>query len=286
MRQNEKAETLAKVIERFHDRVSRPVLTDLAVDWNGLDAEELSPAFVPDLFAGQPLLLHARYGKAGSAPVTIKGKMLGKPWRMTVNVALPEKEAANAVQGPLWARSRITDLERLNLGAESADNREKIIALALEHKLVTRFTSYVAVDESPSDGNKDPLLAPVEAELPEGTRYEGFFGGNAAVSGYTGAKFASATGGRYAPPGYSGRGAYSQPKFLGSGGATYSPDFFSSGRVSSELNKTAEAAGAGPVDQAPPAARRDLRAALALGLLAAAVFLGTRFRRRRGSRPA
>lgn len=209
VRQNEKPEKLEKVIEKFYDRISRPVLTDLTVDWNGLDVSDLSPAFVPDLFAGQPLLIHARYNKSGSAPVLIRGKLMGKPWKMSVNVTLPEKEPANDAMGPLWARSRITDLERLNLSKPDADIKEKIIELALAHKLVTSYTSFVAVDESPvSSKGKKPLVVPVESELPEGTRYEGFFG----ASG-------SSLGGGYGSAA-SVRGAFGQAKFAGSmGGA-------------------------------------------------------------------
>lgn len=194
VRQNEKAEKLEKVIERFYDRISRPVLTDLSVDWNGLDVDELSPSFIPDLFAGQPLLLHARYKKSGSAPVLIRGKLMGKPWKMSVSVNLPEKEAANGAMGTLWARSRITDLDRLNLRGENADAKARIIELALAHKLVTSYTSFVAVDESPVDPNgKKPRLVPVESELPEGTQYEGFFGGAAGAGGsLSGASFGAA----------------------------------------------------------------------------------------------
>ncbi|MCX5791529.1 MAG: VIT domain-containing protein [Elusimicrobia bacterium] len=95
-----------------------------------------------------------------------------------------QREPANGAMGPLWARARITDLERLNYRGEDADAREKIIQLALEHKLVTRFTSFVAVDESPVQANwKKPLVVPVESELPEGTQYEGFFGSASGAGG-------------------------------------------------------------------------------------------------------
>ena len=242
VRQNEKEEKVKEVIGRFYDRISRPVLTDLAVDWNGLDVREVSPAFVPDLFAGQPLLLHARYGKAGSAPVKINGKLRGKPWKMLVKVNLPELEAANAAMGPLWARSRITDLERLNLGGENADNREKIIELALEHHLVTRFTSFVAVDETVvSNDGKEPLLVPVESELPEGTKYEGFFGNMdksaspmMAPAGYRGCANPGSAGGvsgGYTTPAFNRMGANGQAKFAGSKTmAMYSMDLFQGGK--------------------------------------------------------
>jgi len=178
VRQDEKPARLEKMIERFYDRIAKPVLTDLAVDWNGLDVMDASPAVMRDLFAGQPVFIHARYKKSGSGPVMLRGKLRGKPWKMAVKVELPERETGNSAMGPLWARARITELGRAMYGKEDADAREKIIQLALEHNLVTEYTSFVAVDQSTHSAGQAPLLVPVESELPEGTRYEGFFGGS------------------------------------------------------------------------------------------------------------
>lgn len=187
VRQDEKHAKLEKMIEKFYDRIAKPVLTDLSVDWKGLDVLDASPAVMPDLFAGQPVFLHAKYGKSGSAAVTLRGKMAGKPWEMAVNVVLPAKETGNAALGPLWARSRIIELSRALYGKEDADVKERITMLGLRHSLVTQYTSFVAVDESPAAAGQTPLLVPVESELPEGTKYEGFFGQAAGYGGATGA---------------------------------------------------------------------------------------------------
>ena len=39
------------------------------VDWNGLDVRDVTPALIPDVYAGQPLIVSGRYGKAGRATV-------------------------------------------------------------------------------------------------------------------------------------------------------------------------------------------------------------------------
>ncbi|MDD2806614.1 MAG: VIT domain-containing protein [Elusimicrobiales bacterium] len=183
VRQDEKPAKLEKVIEKFYDRISKPVLTDLAVDWKGLDVADASPAVLRDLFSGQPVFIHARYKKAGSAAVVLRGKMKGQPWEMPVQVNLPARETANAALGPLWARSRITELSRAMYGRQDAGLKEKITGLALEHKLVSEYTSFVAVDQSTAAPGQAPLLVPVESALPEGTRYEGFFGGAGGAAG-------------------------------------------------------------------------------------------------------
>ncbi|MDD5210412.1 MAG: VIT domain-containing protein [Elusimicrobiales bacterium] len=257
VRYNEKAEKLEKVIERFYERISRPVLTDLSVDWNGLDVADLSPSFIPDLFAGQPLLLHARYNKGGSAPVLIRGKLMGKPWKMSVSVNLPEKEMANGAMGTLWARSSITDLERLNLRGENADAKARIIELALAHKLVTGYTSFVAVDESPVDPKgKKPLLIPVESELPEGTQYEGFFGRAGGGGSLSGASFGAAAV----------RGSFGQAKYARMASPASSAMLSMESADGASSLHEAKAAGSGNRVKALPE-REDIVAGLALKLL-------------------
>lgn len=214
VRQDERPARLEKVIERFYERISRPVMTDLEIDWNGLDVKEQEPVVVRDLFAGQPLFIHAKYGRGGAATLAVKGKMHGKPWAVPVRVKLPEKEKGNAAMGPLWARARIAGLTRKMYGNyETGEIEDEITALGLEHSLVTKYTSFVAVDESTAVDGK-PLLVPVESELPEGTRYEGFFGGS---------------GGGYAGSGSSPKGMLASVRgMFSSRGTAYSASAFTS----------------------------------------------------------
>ncbi|MCX5797584.1 MAG: VIT domain-containing protein [Elusimicrobia bacterium] len=187
VRQDERQAKLEKVISGFYDRIAKPYLTDLSVDWNGLKVLDPSPLYVPDLFAGQPVFIHGRYETPGKATITLQGKLNGKAWSMPVEVDLPDQAPKHEPMGPLWARSRITELERQCYQGKNETVENQITELALKHKLVSRFTSFVAVDETPTvaKGQK-PMVVPVEAPIPEGTVHEGFFGG-AAVSAVRGA---------------------------------------------------------------------------------------------------
>jgi Ca-activated chloride channel family protein len=244
VRQDEKHAKLEKVIENFYERISKPVLTDLSMDWNGLEVLEQTPSAIPDLFAGQPVYVHARYNKSGSAEVRLKGKLRGKAWEMPVKVTLPAAESANAAMGPLWAKARITQLSRFTYGGASPDAVEKITMLGLEHGLVTEYTSFVAVDQSTAAAGQKPMLVNVESELPEGTRYEGFFGG-------AGGAVAAARGAAVSMAGNKGISFESK--------SVYSPNLF---QAPAEADKLAQAA------PAAPAAGGNGAAALAAELLA------------------
>ena len=60
------------------DKIAAPVLTDIEFEWPDGGAREVYPQRLPDLFAGEPLLV----GIAGTLPasVTIRGRMAGAPW--------------------------------------------------------------------------------------------------------------------------------------------------------------------------------------------------------------
>ena len=57
---------------------SNPLLTDVSVDWAGLDVSETYPSRLPDVFSAKPVVVTGRYGTAGSAVVRLKGMADGR----------------------------------------------------------------------------------------------------------------------------------------------------------------------------------------------------------------
>jgi Ca-activated chloride channel family protein len=157
---------------KFVALVDKPVLTDIAVDWDGLEVSDVYPRFTPDLFAGRPLVLHARYGRGGRANVRVSGTFAGERHEQTIAVALPDRPngTANDSQRVLWARAAVADrLNRMSLREDEALVRE-VTELGLRHAIVTPYTSFVAVDveETPSQPNAQeaaptPTLSPARS---------------------------------------------------------------------------------------------------------------------------
>src|SRR5262249_22690142 len=169
-------DTAEAAIDALFRRVDSPYLTDVELDWNGLDVAATGP--IPDVFAGQPLVVYGRYKKGGRATVEVRGKLAGKPYAQRLEVALPAEEPRNAALATLWARREI---DRLTAEGEvkGADGVEKaIVDLALEHHLMTRYTSFVAVEERiVAEAGGPPRRVEVPNELPEGVSPDRIFGG-------------------------------------------------------------------------------------------------------------
>jgi Ca-activated chloride channel family protein len=166
---------------RFQERVRSPLLTDISIDWGGLPVADVLPAHIPDLFAARPLVISGRYSAAGNGVIRLKGKMAGHDFTREIRVNLPASQAENDVLETLWARRQIADLmsqdfHGLQRGTPRDDLKAQITKLGLEFRLMTPFTSFVAVEETTVTEGGEPRRVDVPVEMPQGMSYQGVFG--------------------------------------------------------------------------------------------------------------
>jgi Ca-activated chloride channel family protein len=169
------------VARRFWERISSPVLTDLRLEFEGLDVEDVLPLEPSDVWAERPLVVHARYRGPGRGRVIASGFRGGEPYREAIELALPAREPRHAALASLWARARVDELLRRDLAALQsgrfpAELRAQVEEVALAQRLVTPFTSFVAIDERVvnREGRLESVTVPVE--MPQGVTHEGVFG--------------------------------------------------------------------------------------------------------------
>lgn len=167
----------SKAAKRFHERVQNPLLTDIEVDWGGLQVADVLPKQIPDLFSAKPLILTGKYKAAGQATIRLRGKQAGQMLTREIAVDFPAAQPQHNVLATLWARTKIDDLTMQDPGnAERLDLRESITALGLQYRLMTQYTSFVAVEEKIITDGTTPRRVDVPVEMPEGVSYEGVFG--------------------------------------------------------------------------------------------------------------
>lgn len=159
--------------KRFHERVRAPLLTDVAVDWNNLPVADVYPQKTQDLFSAKPVVLHGRFTAAGSGTIRLRGKQAGREIVREITVKFPERETAHDTLATLWARSRVEDLTKQDYENKKPEIKEAITNLGLEFRLLTPFTSFVAVEELVTTEGGQPRRVEVPVELPEGVSAEG-----------------------------------------------------------------------------------------------------------------
>ncbi len=170
-------EGLDEAVARLYKRLDRPLLTDLELSFRGMEVTELYPERLPDLFAGQPLVVVGRYRRTDGPPaVELKGKLGTRPYRRELLLELQRAPEEQPVVGTLWARRKIDHLSFRNRHVQPEDV-EAIAELGLRFKLVTAYTSFVAVEkELLADPGLPLTQVLMPNELPKGVSMKGIFG--------------------------------------------------------------------------------------------------------------
>ncbi|MCA9502616.1 MAG: VWA domain-containing protein [Myxococcales bacterium] len=132
---------------RFTRYVATPVLTDVRVEVAGFDAYDLEPRVLPDVLAERPVVLMGKWRGEPAGEIVVRGVTGTGAWSQRIRVEDAPPLAEHRALPILWARARIDALTRTGFAEPDAEARAEILALGLHHRLLTRFTSFVAVSK-------------------------------------------------------------------------------------------------------------------------------------------
>jgi Ca-activated chloride channel family protein len=156
-------EPLEEALRCILRELGEPLIRDLRIE----NAEDPAPELLPDVFPGRAATVFFRL-EEGAARIRVRGRLAAGVFEEEV---WPEAVELPAI-ARLWARARTQDLEDRFRGGEK-DVRDEIVALAVAHVLLTRFTAFVVVDEQEvvnPDGTTRKVVQPVH--VPAGWEQE------------------------------------------------------------------------------------------------------------------
>ncbi|MES2522308.1 MAG: VIT domain-containing protein [Gemmatimonadota bacterium] len=144
VRDEESVESSVSLLAR---RLSEPVLTDVRITANGVRLSRVLPAGPIDVFAGQDVVILARYDGSGDATVRLEGKGPNGPVTWSTRARFAEETRANPFVARLWAAQRIGWLaaeNRRNGGTRELDG--EIRSLGERYGIPTEFSSYLVLE--------------------------------------------------------------------------------------------------------------------------------------------
>ena len=156
------------VMGDFLDRISHPVLTDIEIDWGDMRVADAYPRATSDLFVGRPLVVTGTFtGEPGS--VTVSARAGGEP----LSVPVSSDDAERPSLAKVWARERIAELaDRVSwAGDPGGELKDTITTTALEHQLMSGYTSFVAVDSRGRTAGDHGVTVYQAVLVPDGVRY-------------------------------------------------------------------------------------------------------------------
>jgi len=154
--------------EKFRRYIESPVLTNINVSYNGFDVYDVEPHTIPDVFAQRPILIFGKWENEPQGAIEIEGLSGNHSWSGNLFVPNYSPSDDNKALRYLWARHKIQILDdygQLDQYGETDEAiKEEITKLGLTYNLLTRYTSFIAIDSLIR--NEGDTLATVTQPLP------------------------------------------------------------------------------------------------------------------------
>jgi Ca-activated chloride channel family protein len=134
----------AAAAAKFRAYVETPVLTKVEVKFDGLQTYDVQPKVLPDVFANRPVVVFGKYKGAPTGKVTLTGVSGRGRFVSTLDAGAVKPDAANSALSYLWARDKVSELSDFY---NEDKNKAEVTALGLKYNLLTKFTSFIAVQQ-------------------------------------------------------------------------------------------------------------------------------------------
>ncbi len=160
-------EMVDKQISDLFAQLKNPVLRDVTISLAGDKGIEYFPKVIPDLYLGEPLMVYIKHKNSANSKIIIKGKLLDQEWKREIQYS---SLATSEGIAKLWAKSKIDHLmDQKIVGVDEATIKKQVTPLALKYGLMSKYTSFVAVEEKISRPEGESLhQKDVPNLLPEG----------------------------------------------------------------------------------------------------------------------
>jgi Ca-activated chloride channel family protein len=137
-------EDIERAVGTLAAKVASPVLTDLALSaGQGVEVYDLQPGSLPDLFAGDELVVFGRYrGRSMDQSIAVRGRRNGRDEQF--QAALTDREGGARYIEQLWAARKAGALSReIRLHGQTRELIDALKQLALRHGILTEYTAYL-----------------------------------------------------------------------------------------------------------------------------------------------
>ena len=132
--------------EAFRRKLTRPVATNVSIDFRGLEVYDLEPKQLPNLYHGMPVRLYGRYKGAGPVAVNLKADVQGFGLNQTLDFKFPETDASNPEIERMWAFSKTQRLIEAMKNSGDRGTVDEIVRLGEGYSIVTEFTSFLVLE--------------------------------------------------------------------------------------------------------------------------------------------
>src|SRR5437899_4198223 len=140
-------DNFSRQAQAFRRKLTRPVATDLQIDFGGIKVSDLEPKALPNLYHGMPVRIYGRYQGGAEAQVSVRGSINGVELKKTARLEFPKQDLANPEIDRMWAWRRIDGL--LKQADRSGSRNEvagEVVRLGEGYSIATEYTSFLVLE--------------------------------------------------------------------------------------------------------------------------------------------
>jgi Ca-activated chloride channel family protein len=159
-------EAIDETVSAFYAKVSTPLLSDLAIDFGGIEVEDVYPYPLPDLFAGTQLVVVGRYREGGDTAVTLSGTVNNRPQSFRYDEVAFRRQGGEEFISRLWATRKIGYLlQQIRLHGEEKELINEIVDLSVRYGIITPYTSFLVeeTEQALSEAGREQIAQDVHA---------------------------------------------------------------------------------------------------------------------------
>jgi len=172
------------IAQKFKKYISSPVLTNIQVRFNGFGAYDVEPASVPDVFAERPVMIMGKWKGETRGSIQIAGDSGEGRFQKILKLSEAQPDKNNDALQYLWVRERIRLLDDfVQVSASDSELKTTMTELGLKYNLLTRFTSFIALDSEIRNQTGQYTTVKQPLPLPEGVSNYAIGGVNPVRSG-------------------------------------------------------------------------------------------------------
>ena len=167
----------AKMSELF-SKIESPVITDMHLNLSA--KTETYPNPLPDLFKNEPVIVFGKIEDKGDQSAILTGRINNEVVSLDIPIFF-SSGVKNPAISTLWARAKIKNkMNDFILG--NAASKKEIIDLAIDFNIMSKFTSFVAVEQKIVNPSGKSLASALPTELPDGWNFDKVFGKNSPMT--------------------------------------------------------------------------------------------------------
>ncbi len=156
-------EQVDEEVSAFYARISTPVLTDIALDFDGVTVYDTYPDPLPDLFAGTQLVLAGRYREGGAARITLTGEVEGEQRTFHYEGSFRSGGGDDFIPR-LWAARKIGYLlTQIRLHGEQKEWVDAVVELSTRYGIITPYTSFLIQEDLWTEAGREEAVEALRA---------------------------------------------------------------------------------------------------------------------------